>query len=387
MSSVPDNKVGSPAPVWLAQPARQDQSSPPLVSSPISQRSDVSGIELYRNTIKYKRPFYGDAPTAPDRSNTEITGFSSKSQRRLRETAINSGQPLISQFCATYAENWPTDGREIKKHLNSFLQVIRRKYPDIGYLWALEFQTRNAPHYHIFLTIPASDSLRIWLGTAWNRIADPDSEKHRWWHTDRVEKNGQSALIPWNMGSGSYICKYLDKQHQKIIPEEFSNTGRFWGNSRGLVPEPEIINPKDLEDIPYIKVDRETGEILVDTNQFTYITRSLGKYQEKIYRKSWFRNTSRSTSVLTGAPIYRQLINHLQEDQQHEKELQSTRGMRNGLLDKRFQSGTDEKRTGCEQVSTRVSGFATFVWLAGDQNSLCRPNVQPDSDSPSGIPF
>ena len=296
----------------LSEAVRRNDSAP-LVSSPISQRSDVSEILLYRNTVKYKRPFYGDFPIAPDRSGSEISGFSPKSQRRLRESAINSGQPLISQFCATYAEYWPIDGREAKRQLNVFLQAIRRKYPAAGYLWALEFQTRNAPHFHIFLTLAAIDDLRQWLGTTWNRIADPTSELHCWWHVDRIEQNGQSALIPWNMGSGSYICKYLDKQHQKLIPEGFRNTGRFWGNSRGLVPEPEQINLQPLLDTPLLDADLQTGEIIQDTNALTYITRHLGRYHEKINRRSWFRNTSRSTSVLTGAPIFRRLLAHTQE--------------------------------------------------------------------------
>ena len=137
-----------------------------LVSSPISHRSEVTSIELLPKTVRFKRPFYGDLPVPPDRSNSEIQGFSTKSQRRLREAAINSSLPLIFQFCATYAKYWPIDGREAKRQLDNFLKAIRCKFPTVGYLWALEFQTRNAPIF-IFsspfppLTISANGSAQL----------------------------------------------------------------------------------------------------------------------------------------------------------------------------------------------------------------------------------
>jgi hypothetical protein len=42
------------------------------------------------------------------------------------------------------------------------------------------------------------------------------------------------------MFTGSYLCKYLDKQHQKAIPEGFRCFGRWWGNSRKLVEDPAV---------------------------------------------------------------------------------------------------------------------------------------------------
>ncbi len=374
MSGPLEQATGTATVSAIAEPA--DSESGPLVSSPISHRSEVLSIELLPKTIRFKRPFYGALPTAPDRSSTEIKGFSTKSQRRLRETAINSGQPLISQFCATYADYWPIDGRVAKRQLNNLFDAIRRKFPAAGYLWALEFQTRNAPHFHIFLTLPASDDLRQWLGTTWNRIADPDSELHRWWHTDRVERNGQSALIPWNMGSGSYICKYLDKQHQKIVPEGFRNTGRFWGNSRGLVPPSVSVDPEQLRDITLLDADFDTGEVTQDTDGLTYITRHLGRYHEKISRRSWFRNTSRSTSVLTGAPIFRRLLAHVQE--KNNGKLPSYPNLQRRTLvprDKDCNSSPGHSKT-----FNRSSGFLTHVWLAGDQNQVIRTDIQFDSD-------
>jgi hypothetical protein len=73
-----------------------------LVPSPISQKPLEETIELYHQTIRVKRPFLGQIPEVPDRTGTELLGFSDKSRGRLRFTAANAGHHLISQFCLTY---------------------------------------------------------------------------------------------------------------------------------------------------------------------------------------------------------------------------------------------------------------------------------------------
>jgi hypothetical protein len=230
----------------------------------------------------------------------------------LRFTAINARHKLYSQFCATYHNYWPINGREFKRHLDRFLTVIRRKYPFLAYLWIGEFQTRNAPHLHIYLNIEPTEKNRHFLAEAWNRIVDPTSEEHLWWHRDRVEtKNGKtySSLIPWNIGSGSYLCKYLDKEAQKEIPEGFRSFGRWWGTSRGLVPEPEIITPDEIEEnLP--QVDEETGEIH-EEKPFNFLIRTVGRHHEKTHKKSWFRNTAKTSTSLNGAPVFRKTLEYL----------------------------------------------------------------------------
>lgn len=86
-----------------------------------------------------------------------MNGFSDKSRARLRHVAENSALPLISQFSLTYHHEFPDYGRTCKAHLNAFLTFLRRIIPGIGNLWLAEFQRRNAPHFHLFLTIPPSD--------------------------------------------------------------------------------------------------------------------------------------------------------------------------------------------------------------------------------------
>ncbi len=281
--------------------AARSPGADPLVTTSISQQET---IEIYRNQLKIRRPH----PSNPkqiifDRSGTTLQGFSSKSKSRLRHAATNATPELISQFGLTYHSGWPTDGRVCKSQLNHFLTFLRKTLPGVKYLWLMEFQSRNAPHFHIFLTcLPES--------TVWNQLADKWSEitngtqEQTWFHGSARGKN----WIPWSMGDANYLCKYIDKESQKTVPAGYFNFGRFWGNSRGLVPDPETHPIKHLDTISH--VDQETGEIYGGE---TTIIRWLGRLAEKQTRGySRFRTRAQfgSYSMQRGSPAYRQIENY-----------------------------------------------------------------------------
>jgi hypothetical protein len=266
----------------------------PLVHSYKSQRhsigtDNIEGFEVYKSSVKVLRRFKKSSQSVPDlRKN--IYQFSEKSKRNLRFKILNSAYDFLSQFCLTYHENIPEDGRTCKKHLNTWLQYVRRNYPNIKYLWILEFQTsRRAPHFHVFLTTRPSRRLGNDLGEAWNRIT-ADSESHKKWH--QHPKN----FITWEMKKGGYLTKYLDKANQKLVPEHFLSVGRFWGTSKGIVTDPEIysrqvigdavkrgkeIFPDVLED----RTDYRTGEVFDPKNNFRFMYRCLRKYHEKTVKR------------------------------------------------------------------------------------------------------
>lgn len=241
------------------------------------------------------RPGTGNSSAVPpDRSGSEITGFSDKSRSRLRFAAVNAYPALISQIGLTYHDQWPTDGRECKRHLNSFLTYLRQIAPDARYLWLLEFQRRNAPHYHLFLTIPPDPVLWVKLSQAWVKITG-GSDVALWWHGPVRGEN----WIPWEMNNGSYLCKYLDKEAQKSIPPGYFNFGRFWGNSIGLVPDPVAIPTEQLT--AYDQIDQTTGEIITGES---YLIRNLGRLADRQTRGySRFRQRAQRSSytVLNGA--------------------------------------------------------------------------------------
>lgn len=286
------------------QARKDDQEKVTLVSSPISQTDGTEHLQIYPQTIKLKRPFKGAKPTPPQRTGSHIQGFSDKSRGRLRFTSTNAGHKIFSQFCMTYHEYWPIDGREFKRHLNAFLTRCRKHFPFLEYIWVAEFQTRGAPHVHLYTNLPVDHETHATLARFWVDIADKGNETMLAWHEH------SSNFIRWKMGTGSYLCKYLDKTHQKFIPKGFYNFGRWWGNSRGIVPPPQTVTKEEIvEQFP--EVSEETGEVFEGTEPYKFIIRTLGRYHEKINRRSWFRRTNRSTSVLTGAPILMQTLEYL----------------------------------------------------------------------------
>lgn len=284
-------------------------SSPLLVSSPISHREPIpDALHLYPATARIKRSFHSGSSVPPDRTASQIVGFSDKSQGRLRFLATNSGETLISQFGLTYHEKWPTDGRQFKKHLDTFLKAVRRHFPQVRYLWIAEFQSRGCPHVHLFCNLPATDhEAGRFMADTWARIVDLGNASLLAFHRHA------SNFISWEMRRGAYLCKYLDKKAQKCIPEGFTNFGRFWGNSRDLLAPPEIIPLADLDaSLGWESIDYATGETFDSCRPSVYLTRTLGRYHEKqSRRRSFFRKRSCTVSCLTGAPIARQVLAYL----------------------------------------------------------------------------
>ncbi len=195
---------------------------------------------------------YGPQPQPPhlkDIPRGQVQMFSPKSASRLTRMARNASPALVSQMCLTYHQAEP-DGATAKKHLDRWLKVLRRFAPEVGYLWILEFQSREVPHFHVWLTLPFSEALWKHLGAAWNRIAEPDSYKHLWWHTqERVNPDTgklERSMLDWEMKGAGYLRKYMSKEAQKCVPPRFGWVGRFWGATRGLVPDPVTLEASDL---------------------------------------------------------------------------------------------------------------------------------------------
>lgn len=301
-----------PCQVGGGRPPGQGESIPPrthgpLVSRAISQRIPVTWLQSYPTDARFKcgeSGFY-TPPAAPNHTRAGIHTHSRKSRARLKFVCRNTQTPLISQFCLTYHEKKP-DGRQVKKHLNAWLQNLRRR--NISYLWVLEFQKRGVPHFHVFLSEAVSLELHESLAKSWNRITDETAE-HLNVHLHR--KN----FISWEMKGGNYLShKYLTKEAQKEVPEGFHFPGRFWGHSRGLVPAPETITEEEIQGLSEIRVNQETGEVLQDV-PWLFLCRTLRRYHwAKLRRyggKKWV--LARSRTVPGGAAIIRQTVEYLKK--------------------------------------------------------------------------
>lgn len=234
----------------------------PLVSRSISHRAPLphlgplppwayfppSGstayLRVYRKDVQVVRCHPETPPEARvPTPRAAIWEFSRKSRARLRHLCRNGGHVVRSQYLLTYHNQSPIDGQTVKRDLDRWLKAARRILgSDLAYLWALEFQGRGVPHFHIFLSAPAAPGspLQRKLAAAWVRITQGTDEQLAV-HTSR--KN----WIEWSMDDGAYLEKnYIAKREQKGVPDHYSNVGRFWGASRNFAPLPTIVEPETV---------------------------------------------------------------------------------------------------------------------------------------------
>jgi hypothetical protein len=270
----------------------------PLVSTHISHR-DVSWLNykllLYPVSAKVLRS--GSHKVFKRGKRGIITNFSSGSRKRLRFTAANAEPGLISQFGMTYHNRVPS-GEECKRDLDNFLKCVRRAYRSIKYLWILEFQKRGTVHFHLWLTVPVTYSLHQFLAGKWNDIAEPGNEEHL-----RVHIHPKN-FIPWEMRSAGYLAKYLDKEHQKRVPSHF-DVGRFWGASRGLIPDPVMVGDLSIDDA--FSDGKSKPSKMVIRTMFKSHER---KFSKKHKWRSWGRRSNQNYTLLEGRSVYDSLIDY-----------------------------------------------------------------------------
>jgi hypothetical protein len=260
---------------------------------PLSRFLDYT-LQIYSRDVRIvraKRP--QPEQKRGSRSRGKINAFSWRSRRRLGFTANNPRYAVGSQVALTYHQDFPSDGAACKSHLNTFLTWFRKNYPSVKYLWIFEFQSRGAPHFHLFLTIPPSDSVRKNIAVAWNRIIRGSQQNLRF-------QKHQRNMIPWRM-DGAYVTKYLSKTYQKAVPDAFINCGRFWGCSQNFVSEPLLLHSTDL--------DSPSSLLRLLENLHIAVCRSAAKKMGRTYKKPrWRRNHSGSFAIPKSSAVVIRLI-------------------------------------------------------------------------------
>ena len=191
-----------------------------------------------------------------------ITRLSEKSRKRLLEFLIsipweNYDPDQVREVTLTYHENYPDNGKEVKRQLDNFRRDIMRKYPKSIFIWKLEYQKRGAPHFHIILITKKVEELgdyqvikdgeiyffdrvekkRIEVGERGLRAFVQEKWSH---HTkDSIEQFNSGIEVEEVRKKESiafYLCKYIakdrkatKKEYQHEVPEWFKNCGRWWG--------------------------------------------------------------------------------------------------------------------------------------------------------------
>lgn len=208
---------------------------------------DVVGIRIYDNDVVVVRQ--GGNANVPETERGTIMEFSKASRQRLAFVCSNTPVVFKLMITLTYPKDFPSDGKTVKGHLNSFLTWVRRDMGNPSYLWFLEFQRRGAPHYHLLLDPPPTTlrtdvlgHLRFRVSANWYRIVGSGDSKHLAAGT-RVEK------IRKVDGARFYGVKYAQKMRQKTVPEDYRNVGRFWGCSRDVPPKVPDVIPCTEDDV------------------------------------------------------------------------------------------------------------------------------------------
>lgn len=254
--------------------------------------------EFATKDVKIKKPM--DTPTHERGKRSSIEIFSAASRRRLLEVCRNCGYHIKSQIALTYHHGMPDTGKEVKKQLNTFLTNLRQKYPDVHYIWILEFQKRGVPHFHLFTDISYENKhFHNWCAVTWNRILD-ESPEHLLFQAH------PNNFMAWTMENGNYLAKeYLSKMDQKIVPEQYLEVGRFWGNSRNMIPLWQTISSGiDISNYAYKKAVRIASK---QRENF------LKKFKIKIN----YRNKFRTYTLKGCTDIFIRLLEYYENEKQY----------------------------------------------------------------------
>ncbi len=227
-------------------------------------------IEYYPDgsLVRVKQPLGKQPEGQRDWKRGKTMNMSPRSRRgimNLVSTLIRSIIPLFVTL--TYPINFPSP-RDSKRHLDNFIKRLKRKYPDMGYLWKLEMQLRGAPHYHLFLWGVDEEGAYIFMLKAWFEVVKSGDP----WHL----VNGLKAerIRSYN-GVRSYVSKYIAKKDETIVPE---GMGRTWGYG-GKIP----ISDKE----EYAITPQQAAIVL------RYLSRRIGHKKNKGIRAFYVDNPKR----------------------------------------------------------------------------------------------
>jgi len=197
-------------------------------------------LEIYKKDGIIKG-LWGGPKHTPKGKRNEVMEFSRKSRERLAFVANNTQAEFVVMVTLTYPLHFPSDGAEVKSHLNRFLTWCRRN-GIVDYLWFIEFQRRGAPHFHVLVDGYLNKTA---VAEEWFAIVGSGDSRHL----------AAGTRVEWlrsKDGGARYAAKYAYKMEQKTVPSDYRNVGRFWGHSKGARPvmigEIEL-NAETIEDV------------------------------------------------------------------------------------------------------------------------------------------
>lgn len=262
--------VGGSAAEWLVYPTifTQNEVAASLAAYAIGQEDlPVAQIQKFRNsTVVRKHPPEGFTSKGRPEG-AVIRELSHQARMRYLHTAINCNATWRSLPCVTYPREFPRNGAAVKRDRMRLNQWFLYHFHGVIGMWMMEFQMRGAPHFHDLSDIdlasygplvkkrrrrPAkgAESDEYWtceemerdLAQAWYKIVGSGDERHL------------KAGVSWEVcqtvdGAIRYASQHAAKPHQKRVPVEYHNLGRFWGKYGPLQvigEEPQAATTEDV---------------------------------------------------------------------------------------------------------------------------------------------
>jgi hypothetical protein len=179
------------------------------------------------------------------------------SRLRAAFALANAPRPWGFMAVLSFGADYPASG---KTELKRFVRWARGQgWPRYQWAWAMEFQKRGAPHYHVFLEAgiidayggtnahrteryrcrgKSRDVLRGALSDAvtggWLSCLDaPQAEEVRFAAGGLVEPLRSTD------GAARYVAKEASKRLQKTLPPGVTSAGRWWWLNPAFAPIPE----------------------------------------------------------------------------------------------------------------------------------------------------
>ena len=178
-------------------------------------------VRVYADRVEFAQA--GEVPPmAGERGNVE--GFSRASRKRMFDLLHELEFEKATFVTLTYGGDYPTDGREVKRHLREYRRRFEHRWGRVPAVWRLELQRRGAAHFHIMYLdcpfIPVGE-----LSLLWHRVIKSSDAAHLACGVDikLVTSRKESKLV------ASYLSKYLAKDVGGVDCERITKIGRCWG--------------------------------------------------------------------------------------------------------------------------------------------------------------
>lgn len=151
-----------------------------------------------------------------------VKGFSNSSRRRLLRLVSSVDLKRKPVFVTlTYPGEFPFNPRLWKRHLDTFIKRLGRKFGQVSGVWKLEAQERGAPHYHMLIWGVEYSDLISFVSSNWYEVVGSGDENH-------LRAGTRVEIVRSHRGVLSYASKYLGKVEQPMI-ELWDMVGRYWG--------------------------------------------------------------------------------------------------------------------------------------------------------------